>query len=691
MSPNIDSNLKTLISRLIHQAQVKQHRTILALCGTSGWLVEHASFCLQQIPSPIHWLGHDAPQNIPETRPKQAEKLLGSEINGLVFDTRDGFHPDAFGAATGSLKSGGILILLIPDSQDSEEWKLRSHQRIINILLQSPEVTLYREGEAVPKLTAVPETVSHRAQTCPPPYRTQDQQQAVEAIHRVALGHRRRPLVLTSDRGRGKSAALGIAAAQLIEKGLKQIIITAPRLSATDALFTQAAQISDPSTVERGRVTRDQRYIRFIAPDELMLDPVDADLVLIDEAAALPTPMLNRFLERYARIVFSTTIHGYEGSGRGFIHRFEKSLESKCPGWKKIQLNTPIRWAEGDPLEHLTFATLLLDAEPNTLITSSNNYNFEYINRSNLSEKKLRSLFGLLIGAHYRTRPSDLHTLLDDPNLSISALQNPDTILATAWSLPEGNIDPELSSKIHQGHRRIPGHLIPQSLAAHLGIENAPRLNYIRIIRIAVHPEVQNQGYGSRLIQHLIDENKHVDVIGTSFGATPQLIRFWSKLGFQPVRVGLTRNASSGHHSVIMLYPVSKQGQVILKQSTVELGQQLTFQLSENLVQLEPELVIQLLPDTLYQKLSKQELKSLHTFAHHQRNYETILGPIWKLAINAISDENLRNKLDQNEQNLLVSKVIQKRCWTDTAKLLNYSGRREVIETLRGVVGKFIT
>ena len=82
---------------------------------------------------------------------------------------------------------------------------------------------------------------------------------------------------------------------------------------------------------------------------------------MVDEAAALPVPLLKRLLLHAPRIVFSTTVQGYEGTGRGFTLRFSHILNQHRPQWRKVLLAQPIRWADGCPVEAWLARTLLLN------------------------------------------------------------------------------------------------------------------------------------------------------------------------------------------------------------------------------------------------------------------------------------------------------------------------------------------
>ncbi|MFZ0469199.1 MAG: tRNA(Met) cytidine acetyltransferase TmcA domain-containing protein, partial [Thiogranum sp.] len=379
-----------------------------------------------------YWFSDSAPQGARTASGTAALHLLGREIDALVFDAWSGFDPDAFGALTGCIRAGGLLILLTPRLDEWAAYADPQHerisvapyvatqvsgrflQRLARLLRDDTSILLGEPGHAL--RLPVAESVRPGVAEGPVPVgpcETPDQQQAVDAVVRVATGHRRRPVVLVSDRGRGKSAAFGIAAARLIAQERTRILLTAPRPDAVDAVLEHAERVRPGA----------RRQIRFVAPDELLRQPRAADLLLVDEAAAIPAPLLEDMLRRYPRIAFATTVHGYEGTGRGFALRFSRVLDRLSNSWRLLQLTTPIRWAQHDPLERLVFRMLALDAEPADSAVFSDaaaidDFELIELDRDELvnDERTLSELFGLLVQAHYRTRPRDLRHLLDGPN-----------------------------------------------------------------------------------------------------------------------------------------------------------------------------------------------------------------------------------------------------------------------------------
>ncbi len=122
--------------------------------------------------------------------------------------------------------------------------------------------------------------------------------------------------------------------------------------------------------------------------------------------------------------------------------------------------------------------------------------------------------------------------------------------------------DAELRRAIFDGRRRPRGHLLPQTLSAHAGLEDAPALRTLRVVRIAVHPALARRGLGRRLLRGLQRDARRdgFDLIGASFGATPELIAFWAACGYRPAQIGTSRNAASGEHALVMLRPISAAG-----------------------------------------------------------------------------------------------------------------------------------
>lgn len=677
----------------------RQHRQFIVLSGEAGWCRARAQELLPG--KQVVWISSEAPADVEALTARQAMKLLGGELDALVYDAHAGFDADVFGAVTGMLRGGGVLLMLTPelstwsDQVESEsatlqiygyaaaDCKHRFIQRLSRLLSTSADLMRVNQGEPLPKLTVEP--VASKG-----PLDPREQSQAVAAVLRVATGHRRRPLVLTADRGRGKSAAFGMAAAELLRQGKQRILVTAPRLDAVTALFQHAAASLPLCEQSKGLIELEHQRIEFVAPDALILNPQAADILLVDEAAGIPAPLLRKLLENYSRIAFATTVHGYEGTGRGFAVRFNRVLDQLAPQWKSLQLNQPIRWAADDPLEAFTFRALLLDAEPaddeSLKDASVDEVVVEHLPRDQLlgDESLLRQLFGLLVIAHYRTTPMDLMHLLDGPNISVWVARYQGEVAAAVLVAREGGISMPLAEAIWQGNRRPHGHLLPQTLASRTGLRDAPQLQYLRIIRIAVHPVLQGRGLGSGLLRHLVNQSRQqgMDFIGSSFGATEELLNFWYRGGLQPVRLGIRREASSGAHSALLLKPLSEPGTALHKAARQRFLRQLPLQLAEPLSELDAGVAIALLASTRQQGLSAEESQELQIFSDAGRDYADCLYLLRGFSLRECALE----RLPMAGRKLLMIKILQGRSWQDTARLTGLSGRKQVLKQLRSLV-----
>lgn len=577
----------------------------------------------------------------------KARTRLGGEHDLVVFDAASpgtGLDPDALGAVAGTLVAGGLLVLLTPDDggrrPDDDYRRLAAHpwrpeqltsrylERCHRLLAGFPGMLRWRQGEG---LTATPDDGQESPfadGSCPdspcldspdPDCLSPDQ---AEVVRRLTRLRRRRPLVITADRGRGKSAALGIACARLLVKAEQQrqapldILVTAPRASSVAPVFERLAALLPEGQGDERDFEAPGGRVRFVAPDALT-DAVaqgeaggPGSLLLVDEAAAIPAALLGEWLAAFPRLAFATTVHGYEGSGRGFALRFRRHLEAQTPQWQSIELRTPIRWAYGDPLERAIDALLCLDAElptvPKVARVSAPGPGQKLaelpcttLDRDALSrdEAALRAIFGLLVQAHYRTTPADLRALLDAPATRISILGTPRSPLAVCLCVDEGGFDADLAERVLLGQRRPRGHLMAQSLAAHAGEAAALKAPSTRITRIAVHPDWRRLGCGARLIQEaaLQAEQAGKALLGASFGADPELLAFWQAQGFRPVRLGLTREAATGEHAAMVALALGEHNRDLIERLVRRFERQLPGLLAFELTRLSPPLVLALL------------------------------------------------------------------------------------------------
>jgi tRNA(Met) cytidine acetyltransferase len=475
-----------------------------------------------------------------------------------------------------------------------------------------------------------------------------------------------------------------MAAAQLLKQDAETILVTAPRPAAIETLLQHALDQLPGAQQHGQRLIWQGKLIEFVAADKLLRHQRPSKLLLVDEAAAIPTPMLRGLLQHYPRIAFATTVHGYEGTGRAFTLRFEQELAQQSESYQTIELQQPIRWAEGDPLERFLFHSLMLDVELPPLQHQEAETRFQRQDKTVLinNPHQLRQLYALLHTAHYRTRPYDLRQLLDGPNIEIYTLTRKDELLGTVMLATETIEDTALHPAIIEGRRRPRGHLIPQSLASHGGWREALNFSYGRIIRIAVHPQLQNRGLGSDMLRQLQQQSEGLDFLAASFGATTRLLNFWQGNGFHAVRLGFHRETNSGLYALMVLKPLSEEAEQHCHHWRARLQQQLPLLVSEAFSQLEDDLLQKLLGEPGEDILDEDDQHDVADFIHGYRQYEACILGLQRL----LQQHPDLSRLPAESAALIQDKLLRKHSWPQLAQQHGLKGRREAEQRLRKAI-----
>ncbi len=596
----------------------------------------------------LYWLGTDAPEGSIQLKAQQKQLWLGTECDLLIINAQQETDWDLVAASAGCLRAGGLWLLLTPLEPQWTTQPNPANKRVLSYPLDakvqngrfqkffmqrlSAEFCGRWQEHQLPQLPTFTDQPRVSLQSATFPYKTTDQQLAVEAIHKVLSGHRRRPLLLTAHRGRGKSTALGLAAAQLIQQGKTQLLLTGPSPQSVQRVFkTVAERLNLPYQSRQQQIA--QGALQFYPLDALLQHQPKASLLLVDEAAAIPTPLLEQLNQLYSRVVFSSTEHGYEGTGRGFALKFRQYLQAQPAGFREVKLHQPIRYQQDDPLEQLIFNAFLLHSpsvQPELCLDQQPSFHCykseELLTRPDL----LQQLFQLLSLAHYQTDIHDLWSLLEQPQL-IYSLQSGPVVIACALVSIEGGFSHELATQIAHGQRRVQGHLLAQSLAYHCLRPDLAQQQMARVQRIVVHPSSQQQGLGSSLLaQASEDLASKVLYVGTSFGATPQLVGFWQKAGFHPVKLSVFSQQASAEQSLLMLKALPPALQADVLALSQEFSQLLYWQLADQQRELPAELAAILCKPAAVLLTAAQQ-QQLLLFADGLRSLPLVeaLLPLW--------------------------------------------------------------
>lgn len=330
-------------------------------------------------------------------------------------------------------------------------------------------------------------------------------------------------------------------------------------------------------------VTRTHRQsIQYILPSD-SIKLAQAELVAIDEAAAIPLPIVKSLLGSYT-VFMSSTVNGYEGTGRALSLKLIQQLRSQQGAavaeaarqashdiagaknkkgerkvheerWKaaaeaaanytnnssthtnartlkELTLDTPIRYATGDPIEKWLNGLLCLDMATHSqrlvnVLPAPRDCELYMVNRDalfsyhKLSESLLQRIWALYTSAHYKNTPNDLQMLSDAPAHRLFVLLGPQRATDPSHSgsskspmLPdvlcvlqvafEGFISRQSIQSELMKANKASGDMIPWTISQQFNDSEFATLSGARVVRIATHPDVQKMGYGSRAIDLLI-------------------------------------------------------------------------------------------------------------------------------------------------------------------------------------------
>lgn len=404
--------------------------------------------------------------------------------------------------------------------------------------------------------------------------RTTDQAKAlltfVDAIAEKTL---KSTVALTAGRGRGKSAALGVAIAAAIAHGYSNIFITSPSpenlktlfefvfkgfdalgyLDHVDYTILQSTNPDFNKAIVRVNIHRNHRQtIQYIQPQDAHVLG-QAELLVIDEAAAIPLPLVRKLMGPYL-VFMASTINGYEGTGRSLSLKLIQQLREQARGGLKaddtdvadrstgkvskntdqslggrslreITLAEPIRYAPGDSVEKWLNKVLCLDATlPKSRMNTQgcphpSKCQLLQVNRDTLfsfhpvSEKFLQQMMALYVASHYKNTPNDLQLMSDAPAHQLYVLVPPIDEEATKLPEPlcviqvalEGRISKQSVLNSLSRGQRAGGDLIPWLVSQQFQDEDFAGLSGARVVRIATNPEYTGMGYGSRALELLVD------------------------------------------------------------------------------------------------------------------------------------------------------------------------------------------
>ncbi|MCF6436559.1 GNAT family N-acetyltransferase [Pseudoalteromonas sp. MMG022] len=673
------SELKPLFSEL----ENNQHRQLFLICGAHDWAVEQLGRLFQLSEDSLVLSKHQGLSNA--CWPEHLHQILGQEFELAVYDGYAGINPNKLAALSGTVKAGGLMVLLLPELAELADWVDPSAATWCSFgytVTDSPFLKRWQNSlthadiSYWSQVNGLHLSLNGLIRHSPATY-TQ-QQEVVSSIGLSLVSSTPMPVLLSADRGRGKSAALGLLAASMAHK---QFIICALQYRAVKNSFKHLAQAL--GLTYQGH-EKQLANLKFVPPDQLLSQDLEGQVLLIDEAASIPVPILIALSRKTSQCVFSSTIIGYEGNGRGYTLRFQNYLKQQYPNHVSLILQHPIRYQDNDPLERVINQLFALDCRY-PIVEHIDQPSFCQLDRTTLADDEalLQQAFALLVLAHYQTTVNDLRQLLDSPSNVIFAIRNQKQLLGLCLVNLEGQLPDELHRDIAAGVRRPQGHLLPQQLFSAQGDNHFLKAKFARVVRIVITPELHQKGLGSDLLNYAESQlSTRVDYFGSSFGATAQLLNFWQKNSYQLVRLGFKQDKASGEYAA-MVVKSRQRNHTHINDLSAHFRTNFSYQLLNHYQRLPWQLVKQILTAMPNQPVPPSLQAQLKFLATRGQMLEQDSATIWHILL--LSPKLLLHISDISQQ-LGIRLLLQNNTKAWLASDLNLTSRKQFDQALNTLV-----
>lgn len=694
---------------------------------------------------------------------KESLKTLGVSCDLLILDLRNDLNLSDLDIFIETVNMGGLVVLLI---DETETWKTAptSFHETLQVPREDSSVIKYRfktfliekskQEPGISILNLDARLISPLKLSEPPPSdsekpivfpsnswfdlnlykftRSQDQADGLFQLEHLVqeATSKKKIFFITSDRGRGKSSLLGISAAALGDKLRRRkrsrliMTITAPEKQNYKVLFLQLKRVLEKSGInysikyhDRSLTSRDRTQITNISRLNTknmqfnLVSPHEAckfhsDILIIDEAAAIPFTILTSLLQTSSLILMASTIHGYEGVGRMFSLKFLPFLKSQKFVLNQHELTTPIRYKMNDPLEKWLYeVSFLRPSAYLTDITSNQDINSHQTSfqRLDLDECFLRGnhqdfkeFIGIIVMAHYRNNPNDVLRLAESSNHEAWVLkdENSRKILVSMHTVKEGKLSGPFINEM-LSDKNYPGNILPWIAVLYFRDSNFPRLSGLRVVRIATHPSLTKRGFGSRALSSFEDSARSEghDWIGTTFGATLPLYRFWRKNGYVPFHLSPRVTPSTGEHSIFMIKPLTDPGKINVDLLNQEFKIRFIDWIRHVFYDVDSDLLGEILEDlkkvsgavSISQSLSNNQRVRLQAYIKKQIDDTVAIDSILTLLKTYFISHEKQVHVAPLQRILIVKRILQARTWHQVLRETDLK-----IDTARGMLRKAI-